>query len=89
MVLLHDYTELVFKKIIIKKSQIHSEKFKTQDIKYKVKNKTNGEVKLDKLYFQTPYLFLRYGPQSYEGSYDSKMVLGFFVITSSALFCNI
>jgi len=75
MVLVHNYSELVTKKIIIKKSQIHSEKFKTQDIKYKVKNTSNSTSSLEKLYFQTPYLFLRYGPQSYEGSHDSKMVL--------------
>ena len=75
MVLLHNYSELVTKKIIIKKSQIHSEKFKTQTIKYKVKKTEGNGTNLEKLYFQTPYLFLRYGPQSYEGSHDSKMVM--------------
>jgi hypothetical protein len=75
MVLLHDYSDLLSKKIIIKKSQIHSEKFKTQEIKYKVKNRNSTIPILEKLYIQTPYLFLRYGPQSYEGSHDSKMVL--------------
>lgn len=75
MVIFHDYTNLVYKKIIIKKSQIHSEKFKTQEILYKMKNKNKLESSLEKLYIQTPYLFLRYGPQSYEGSHDSKIVI--------------
>jgi hypothetical protein len=75
MVLLHNYSDLVTKKIIIKKTQIHSEKFKTQEIKYKVKKNDGNGFNLEKLYFQTPYLFLRYGPQSYEGSYDSKIVM--------------
>ena len=75
MVIFHDYTDLVYKKIIIKKSQIHSEKFKTKEILYKMKGKNKGETRLEKLYIQTPYLFLRYGPQSYEGSHDSKIVI--------------
>ena len=75
MVIFHDYTDLVCKKIIIKKSQIHSEKFRTQEILYKIKSTNKGEYNLEKLYVQTPYLFLRYGPQSYEGSHDSKIVI--------------
>ena len=75
MVIIHDYTELVYKKIIIKKSQIHSDKFKTREVLYKIKTKNKCEFSLEKLYIQTPYLFLRYGPQSYEGSHDSKIVI--------------
>ena len=36
MVLFHDYSEIVTKNIIIKKPFVHSQKYKTKDIKYKI-----------------------------------------------------
>ena len=50
MVLIHDYSDLVCKKIIINKSKIHSEKFKTQSLTYKIKNKK--VIKFENIYFQ-------------------------------------
>ena len=74
MVLIHNYKSFLLKKIIIKKSCIFSEKFKTKDVKYKTVN-TNKENVLEDIYIQTPYLLLRYAPQIYEGNIDSKIVL--------------
>ena len=46
MVLIHNYDDLSLKKIIIKKSCIHSEKFRTKDIKYKSKSPKNiGDIR--------------------------------------------
>ncbi len=75
MVLIHNYDDLTVKKIIIKKSCIHSEKFKTKDIKYKIKEKDERTYKYEDIYFQTPFLMLRYTPQMYEGNVDSKITL--------------
>ena len=74
MVLFHNYEELILKKIIIKRANTFSEIYRTQDIKYKVKLE-NKEIDYENIYIQTPYIFLRYGPQMYEGNIDSKIVL--------------
>ena len=75
MVLIHNYDDLTIKKIIIKKSCIHSEKYKTKDIKYKIKEPDGRTYKYEDIFFQTPFLMLRYTPQMYEGNVDSKITL--------------
>ena len=75
MVLIHNYDDLTIKKIIIKKSCIHSEKYKTKDIKYKIKEPDERSYKYEDIFFQTPFLMLRYTPQMYEGNVDSKITL--------------
>tara|TARA_B100000123_G_scaffold169435_1_gene125627 strand:+ start:179 stop:1249 length:1071 start_codon:yes stop_codon:yes gene_type:complete len=75
MVLIHNYDDLSLKKIIIKKSCIHSEKFRTKDIKYKIKDLESKNYNFEDIYFQTPYLMLKYIPKIFEGNIDSKVSL--------------
>lgn len=76
MVLFHNYSELLLKKIIIKKAVIFSEKYRTRDIKYKVKNEeAEPKYLYEDIFIQTPFILLRYAPHMYEGNIDSKIVL--------------
>ena len=75
MVLFHDYSKIITKKIIIKKPLLYSQKYKTKDIKYKISNEENNQIEYENLCIQTPFIYIRYAPSNYEGNIDSKLSL--------------
>lgn len=75
MVLFHDFSKIVTKNIIIKKSLLFSQKYKTKDIKYKIINENNEEIEYENLCIQTPFIYIKYTPSNFEGNIDSKLSL--------------
>ena len=69
MYILHDYEKINTKKIICLDKHFISEKYRTQKIQYK-----EGE-EMENCYIQTPYIFNRYAPSSFEGNLENKIHL--------------
>ena len=69
MYILHDYEKINTKKIICLDKHFISEKYRTQKIQYK-----EGE-EMENCYIQTPYIYNRYAPSSFESNLENKIHL--------------
>ena len=69
MYILNEYGKINTKKIICLDKNFISEKYRTQKIQYK------ETTELQNCYIQTPYIFNRFAPSSFEGNLDNKIHL--------------
>ena len=69
MYILHEYDKINTKKIICLDKHFIPEKYRTQ----KIQNKEAEEIQ--NCYIQTPYIFNRYAPSSFEGNLENKIHL--------------
>ena len=79
MYVLYDYDKINTKKIICLDKHFVSEKYRTQKIQYQ-----NTKEDIQNCYIQTPYIYNRYAPSSFEGNLENKIHLDLFLeITES------
>jgi hypothetical protein len=76
MSILREYDKILIKKIICLDKQFISEQYRTQQIVY--------NDSLDKMYIQTPYIYNRYSPSSFEGNLENKIHLDLLLEVSSS-----
>lgn len=79
MYVIHDYEKINTKKIICLEKNFISEKYRIQKIQYQ-----NTDNKLENCYIQTPYIFNRYSPSSFEGNLENKIHLDLHIELSDA-----
>ena len=79
MYVLNDYEKINTKKIVCLDKHFISEKYRIQKIQYQ-----NIKEDLQNCYIQTPYVYNRYAPSSFEGNLENKIHLDLFLeITES------
>ena len=76
MSILREYDKILIKKIICLDKQFISEQYRTQQIVY--------NNSLDKMYIQTPYIYNRYSPSSFEGNLENKIHLDLLLEVSNS-----
>jgi len=79
MSILREYDKILIKKVVCLDKQFISEQYRTQQIVYKFPNDIS-----DKMYIQTPYIYNRYSPSSFEGNLENKIHLDLLLEVSDS-----